>query len=205
MSHCLIEPLNLLLVIFVTGVRMLEATSAFISGWYNHARKVPSPFFNDRPDNLITALVLHNISLPEGEFGSNHVQALFLGCLDCSLDESFADLKGLEVSAHFYIDRQGDLLQFVSTDKRAWHAGVSSFRGKNNVNDFSIGIELEGTDFIPYTDEQYLTLSRLARDIMLEYPIKEDAIIGHCDIAPDRKTDPGASFDWCRFRASLKE
>jgi N-acetyl-anhydromuramoyl-L-alanine amidase len=175
----------------------------FPQGWYVKAEKKPSPFFNERPSMEISVLVIHNISLPAGQFGTPHVQDLFLGCLDCNGHESFADLRGVEVSAHFFISRQGHLTQFVATDKRAWHAGVSSYQGRYNVNDFSVGIELEGADDIPYTDQQYDTLEKLTRDIMAEYPVTSDAIVGHCDIAPSRKTDPGASFDWKRYRQSI--
>lgn len=179
--------------------------SLFHDGWYVHAHKQPSPFFNERPDTPVTVLVIHNISLPAGQFGSGYVHDLFLGCLDCDVHESFADLRGVEVSAHFFISRRGRLTQFVSTGKRAWHAGVSSYHGRENVNDFSIGIELEGTDDVPYTNSQYKKLCRLTQDLKHHYPITDEAIVGHCDIAPARKTDPGASFDWCRYKQSLRE
>lgn len=166
---------------------------------------MPSMFFNERPDTPVSVLVIHNISLPAGCFGTGYVHDLFLGRLDCALHESFSGLLGLEVSAHFFITRQGEVVQFVSVDKRAWHAGQSSFHGRPNVNDFSVGIELEGTDDIPYTDAQYMAIKGLTIDLMREYPITPDAIVGHADIAPGRKTDPGRSFDWSRYRNSLKE
>ena len=118
----------------------------FDDGWYQSAEKKPSRFFNERPDSVIDLIVLHNISLPSGEFATGFVDDLFLGCLDCAAHESFADLIGVEVSSHFFIERDGSIKQFVSTQKRAWHAGISHYQGRDNCNDFSIGIELEGTD-----------------------------------------------------------
>ena len=179
--------------------------SLFPQGWYVRAKKLPSPFFNERPGTPVNVLVIHNISLPAGQFATGFVRDLFLGCLDCEAHDTFADLRGVEVSAHFFIARDGELIQFVPTDKRAWHAGVSTFQGRANVNDFSIGVELEGTDDIAYTDAQYAVLRNLTIDIMGEYPITADTIVGHSDIAPERKTDPGASFDWCRYKTSLME
>jgi len=179
--------------------------SIFVEGWYLPAQKAPSAFFNDRPLNEISVVVIHNISLPAGVFGNSNVHELFMGCLDCNQHPSFIDLIGLEVSAHFFINRQGLITQFVSLDKRAWHAGVSAWQGRANVNDFSVGVELEGTDSLPYTDEQYLQLATLTKDIMAKYAIVESAIVGHCDIAPGRKTDPGISFDWPRYRQSVKD
>lgn len=176
----------------------------FPEGWYVKAKKKPSPFYNERPTMEVSVLVIHNISLPAGKFGTPYVQDLFMGCLDCSAHESFADLRNVEVSAHFFISRGGKLTQFVATDKRAWHAGVSSYKGRENVNDFSLGIELEGTDDIPYTNKQYETLKKLTKHIMAEYAVTLESIVGHCDIAPARKTDPGASFDWDRYRQSLR-
>ncbi len=176
----------------------------FLHGWYVSAQKKPSPFFNDRPAQEVSVLVIHNISLPAKQFGTPHVHNLFLGCLDCDAHASFAELKGVEVSAHFFISRDGEVTQFVATDKRAWHAGISSYHGRENVNDFSLGIELEGADDIPYTERQYKALEKLTRDIMKEYPIKPESIVGHCDIAPERKTDPGAGFDWKRYKQSLR-
>lgn len=175
----------------------------FLQGWYVKAQQMPSPFYNERPLMEISVLVIHNISLPARQFGTPYVQDLFLGCLDCDAHESFADLKNIEVSAHFFISREGGLTQFVSVDKRAWHAGVSMYNGRANVNDFSIGIELEGADDIPYTAAQYRILAMLTRDIMAEYPINPESIVGHSDIAPGRKTDPGACFDWQLYRQSL--
>lgn len=177
----------------------------FVDGWYKNAIKNPSPYFNERPNTEVSVLVIHNISLPAREFGKSYVHDLFLGCLDCTAHESFIDLLGVEVSAHFYISREGTLTQFVSVNDRAWHAGVSMFNGRENVNDFSVGIELEGADDIAYTDEQYAVLTSLTKDIMVSYAITIDCIIGHNEIAPLRKTDPGESFDWGRYKHTLME
>lgn len=189
----------------MTGVNALETVlpDNFIEGWYTRARKMPSPFFNERPLNEVSVLVIHNISLPHHEFSTPYVSDLFMGCLDCDAHESFSDLKGVQVSAHFFIGRSGELTQFVPVDKRAWHAGVSMFDGRANVNDFSIGIELEGADDIPYTAEQYQVLHELTQDLIKQYSISLSSIVGHCDIAPERKTDPGESFDWSRYKQSL--
>ncbi len=165
------------------------------NGWCSQIQKVPSLHFNDRPLNeKITMIVIHSISLPAGCFGTCCVKDLFLGCLDCSYDSSFVDLKDLKVSSHFYIDRKGLISQFVSCQKRAWHAGVSSFRNRQNCNDFSIGIELEGTDFVAFEPVQYQKLSELCKVLSTHYPIT--SIVGHSDIAPGRKTDPGPFFNW---------
>lgn len=163
-----------------------------------------SPFYNDRPRDEVDLLVIHNISLPAGKFATPYVHDLFMGCLDCKQHESFHDLMGLEVSSHFFITRTGLVTQFVAMDKRAWHAGVSSFDGRQGCNDFSLGIELEGTDEQPFENAQYDALLRLTLDIMLLYPnITPDRIVGHSDIAPGRKTDPGPAFDWAVYRKSL--
>ncbi|MCF1426762.1 MAG: 1,6-anhydro-N-acetylmuramyl-L-alanine amidase AmpD [Shewanella sp.] len=175
-----------------------------VTGWYPEAKVVRSPHFNARPDAEVSLLVIHNISLPAGQFGTPYVDALFCGTLDCHADESFAKLQGLEVSAHFLIRRDGELVQYVSCDERAWHAGVSSFHGRDNCNDFGIGIELEGTDSLPYTAAQYQQLVRLTDWLMCCYPkITAKRIVGHCDIAPGRKTDPGPCFDWSGYLAAI--
>lgn len=167
-------------------------------------KRCESPHFNLRPNNEISLLVIHNISLPAGCFGTPYIDQLFLGCLDIEADSSFADLAGLEVSAHYLIRRGGEVIQYVSCDERAWHAGVSSFEERVGCNDFAIGIELEGTDSTPYCDIQYQALSQLAKALMAQYPeITADRVVGHCDIAPGRKTDPGDSFDWERFKRGL--
>lgn len=171
------------------------------AGWLQRVRHCPSPNFNQRPaGQRIDLLVIHNISLPPGEFGGGYVEQLFMNQLDCAAHPAFADLRDLRVSAHLFIDRRGHATQFVSFDQRAWHAGQSQFGGRDNCNDFSIGIELEGTDTLPYTDLQYHNLRALTRALRAHYPaLQADRIVGHCDIAPERKTDPGPAFDWIRF------
>jgi len=176
------------------------------NGWLTGVRRVPSANASERPDpREISLLVIHNISLPPGEFGGGFVEQLFLNCLDCSLHPYFEEhLRGLEVSAHVFIDRAGRITQFVPFHLRAWHAGRSSFCGRENCNDFSIGIELEGTDELPYTAAQYEALVEVTAALMRNYPeIAPDRIVGHSDIAPGRKTDPGPAFDWDAFRRAL--
>ncbi|MDG0979853.1 MAG: 1,6-anhydro-N-acetylmuramyl-L-alanine amidase AmpD [Halieaceae bacterium] len=169
-------------------------------GWLTDIVHKPSPNFNARPAGMSPELVvIHNISLPAGEFGTGCIEALFCNTLDCSVHDSFGDLVGLEVSAHLLIDRGGDITQFVSFDDRAWHAGVSNFNGRENCNDFSVGIELEGTDELAYTDAQYSALHQLLEVLQRHYELASDAVAGHSDIAPGRKTDPGAAFDWQRI------
>lgn len=164
-----------------------------------------SPNYNQRPPaTAIDLLVIHNISLPPGQFGGGYVQALFCNRLDCDVDPAFDDLRELKVSAHALIDRTGAITQFVSLHERAWHAGKSCFEGRSECNDFSIGIELEGTDFLPYTDAQYTQLARLTHRLCHHFPaLTPTRIVGHSDIAPERKTDPGPAFDWMRYRQLL--
>ncbi|EED33824.1 N-acetyl-anhydromuramyl-L-alanine amidase AmpD [gamma proteobacterium NOR5-3] len=151
-------------------------------------------------------LVVHNISLPPGCFGTGDIEALFCNTLDCSRNPAFVELEGLQVSAHFLIDREGLLTQFVSCLDRAWHAGVSSWAGRVNCNDFSIGIELEGTDSKSYEVAQYQALSRLVLELRRRLPtLAPGPIVGHSDIAPGRKTDPGEAFDWAGFRQLLRD
>jgi AmpD protein len=162
-----------------------------------------SPHFDDRPEGAkVSLLVIHNISLPPGEFGGPWIDDLFMGRLDPEAHPYFRDIAGLKVSAHFVIRRDGTLIQYVPTDKRAWHAGVSSWNGCERCNDFSIGVELEGADDVPFAEPQYETLARLTRDLQSRYGTLDFA--GHSDIAPGRKTDPGPWFDWARFRASVR-
>jgi AmpD protein len=169
------------------------------AGWVDAARPLPSPNCDERPPGAaISLLVIHNISLPPGEFGGDGVLRLFANELDCTAHPYYASLAGLRVSAHFYIRRGGELLQFVPCSRRAWHAGESQWCGRKRCNDFSIGVELEGADDIPYAEAQYRVLARLTRALRSAYPIAD--VAGHCDIAPGRKTDPGPSFDWPRFR-----
>jgi len=147
---------------------------------------------------------VHNISLPPGQFGGTHITDFFLGKLDHSLDPYFESIYQLRVSAHCLIRRDGHIVQYVSFNDKAWHAGVSNYQGREKCNDFSIGIELEGTDDIPYTTEQYQQLSCLSRALIGSYPELKNHIVGHSDIAPGRKTDPGAAFDWQYFNALMK-
>jgi AmpD protein len=163
------------------------------------ARQIRSPHCDDRPPGLtITLLVVHGISLPPGEFGGPGIVELFTSRLDPGAHPYYAQVADLKVSSHFLIRRGGALLQFVPCSQRAWHAGVSSWRGREGCNDFSVGVELEGTDDSPYEAPQYATLARLTRALMKRYPITE--AVGHSDIAPGRKTDPGPGFDWARYR-----
>ncbi|EIK95159.1 N-acetyl-anhydromuranmyl-L-alanine amidase [Pseudomonas sp. M47T1] len=174
------------------------------TGWCQQAQHCPSPNFNERPEAEISLLVIHNISLPPGQFNTGRVQQFFQNQLDTSAHPFFGAIAELRVSAHFLIERDGAVTQFVSCLQRAWHAGVSSFEGRETCNDFSIGIELEGTDFEPFTDAQYLALAQLTRQLQARYPaITPSRICGHSDIAPVRKTDPGPHFDWARYRASV--
>lgn len=175
------------------------------SGWMANANKQPSPNYNQRPNAAdISLLVIHNISLPAGQFGGPYVHQLFTNCLDCESHSSFDDLRGLNVSAHLFIDREGVLHQFVSFNDRAWHAGVSQFDGRDNCNDFSIGIELEGADDVSYTDAQYRELIAVTESLQSYYPaISAARIVGHCDIALGRKTDPGLAFDWTYYKNAL--
>lgn len=167
-------------------------------GWIEGVRRVPSPNFDARPaGEAVSLVVIHNISLPPGEYGGPGILDLFTNRLDPNAHPYYETLRGLRVSAHFLIRRDGELIQFVSTRDRAWHAGVSCFRGRERCNDFSIGIELEGTDFEPFTEAQYATLARLLPALAAAHPVTD--IAGHADIAPGRKTDPGPCFDWSRL------
>jgi N-acetyl-anhydromuramoyl-L-alanine amidase len=169
--------------------------------WLEGAFRCQSPNCDDRPDpDDIVLLVIHNISLPPGRFGGDQVQRLFTNCLDCDADPALNDLAGVRVSAHLFIDRRGALTQFVPFDRRAWHAGSSSYRGCARCNDFSIGIELEGTDHIAYEDSQYDALSEVVKTLLERYArLSLDGVVGHQEIAPERKSDPGSAFDWQRF------
>ena len=175
------------------------------SGWLTTARKVPSAHFNERPEAVSPwLLVIHNISLPPGKFGGPWIDQLFTGTLNPDDDPYFAGIAALKVAAHCLIRRDGEVVQYVAFDKRAWHAGQSSYQGQENCNDFSIGIELEGTDTLPYTAQQYESLCQITRLLMQSYPINADHITGHSDIAPGRKTDPGDAFDWQHYRQQLR-
>jgi AmpD protein len=169
------------------------------AGWLEGAVRVPSPNCDVRPPGeIITLVVVHNISLPPGEFGGPGVEALFTNQLDPAAHPYFEKIKDLRVSAHFFIRRDGHLMQFVPCALRAWHAGVSSWQGRERCNDYSIGIELEGTDEAPFTEAQYVSLNQLLSVLRQAYPIA--AVAGHSDIAPGRKTDPGPCFDWGRVK-----
>ena len=165
------------------------------------ARQVHSPNCDERPEGVeIDLIVIHNISLPPGKFGGGEIDAFFTNQLDPSAHPYFKTMAHLTVSSHVVIDRQGEITQYVPFTKRAWHAGVSVFEGREKCNDFSIGIELEGTDTLPYTEQQYQSLIALIKLLRVAYPgITPDRITGHSDIAPSRKTDPGDVFDWARL------
>lgn len=176
------------------------------SGWCHDVQHCPSPNFNARPAGEVSLLVIHNISLPPAQFKTGKVQAFFQNQLDVTEHPYFAGIADLRVSAHFLIERDGEITQFVSCLDRAWHAGVSLFDGREGCNDFSLGIELEGTDEQPFTDTQYTALIELTRQLRRAYPaISLERICGHSDIAPGRKTDPGPFFDWSRFRAAVQD
>ena len=176
--------------------------------WLTNVRRVPSPNQDARPDPAdISLVVIHGISLPPGEFGGGRIEQLFRNRLDSGTDPRLADLKDVRVSAHILIARTGSVLQFVPLDRRAWHAGASSHRGRTDCNRFAIGIELEGTDEHPYTDRQYGALARVLGALRSRYPrIDPSAIVGHNEVAPGRKTDPGPRFDWSRaLRGVLRQ
>lgn len=175
-------------------------------GIVNDARHVPSPNYDERPDALIPELlVIHSISLPPGKFGGPYIDQLFTNQLDSSEHPYFQEISHLRVSSHALIRRDGELVQYVPFHRRAWHAGISNYCGRKQCNDFSIGIELEGTDDQPFEDIQYQQLTNLIRALWRSYPeIPKDAITGHSDIAPGRKTDPGPLFDWKKLKQLLK-
>jgi AmpD protein len=171
-------------------------------GWYGFARRLASPNFGARPDGArIDLIVVHSISLPPGQYGGDEVQRLFSNTLDWDAHPYFKSIEGMAVSAHFYIRRNGELWQFVSCDDRAWHAGTSSYRGRENCNDDSVGIELEGVEGGPFEMAQYEALSGLCAAIAQHYPVQH--IAGHEHIAPGRKRDPGEGFDWALLQRSL--
>ncbi|MDD5364426.1 MAG: 1,6-anhydro-N-acetylmuramyl-L-alanine amidase AmpD [Gallionellaceae bacterium] len=168
-------------------------------GWLQGIRHIPSPNHDARPDGLtIELVVVHNISLPPGQFGGSGIIELFCNRLDPDAHPYYATIRDLRVSAHFLIRRDGELIQFVACDRRAWHAGLSNWHGRERCNDYSVGIELEGTDDLPFTGPQYAQLNDLLAELYARYPIT--GVAGHSDIAPGRKTDPGPGFDWDRVR-----
>ena len=172
-----------------------------------HIRHHPSSHYDTRPEGMeIGVLVVHGISLPPNQFGGNYIDALFSGSLDSNIHPYFAGIVNSRVSAHAMIRRDGEIVQYVSFLDRAWHAGFSQFQGRERCNDFSIGIELEGCETIPYEPIQYLRLAALIHVVQARWPaITADHIVGHCDIAPTRKTDPWASFDWAYLRQLLTD
>ncbi len=175
---------------------------AWDGGWYTGATRCPSPNFGPRPAGAqIDLVVVHSISLPPGVYGGDEVFALFTNTLDWDAHPYFGSIRGIEVSSHFYIRRDGTLWQFVDADARAWHAGRSSWRGRDNCNDDSVGVELEGLEGDTFLPAQYDALERLCQALAARYPIAH--IAGHSDIAPGRKQDPGPGFDWRRLRAAL--
>ena len=172
------------------------------SGWLTGIRLVESPNFNSRPADMVTeVIIIHSISLPPGKYGGSEIEDFFCNRLDCSADPFFREIESLRVSAHFLIRRDGEIIQFVSLNHRAWHAGVSRCLDREDVNDFSIGIELEGCDDDTFEDCQYASLQVLINLLLKHFPqIEYDKIFGHSDIAPGRKTDPGPNFDWSRIQ-----
>lgn len=175
--------------------------------WVTEAKKIPSPNFNQRPEGVdISLVVVHSISLPPNQFGGSYIDDFFQNRLQGE-HPFFAEIKGLQVSAHFLIRRNGDLHQYVACNQRAWHAGASAWQEREGCNDFSIGIELEGADHVPYETVQYRRLAALIRTLKAAYPgIKNQKhIVGHCHIAPGRKTDPGPAFDWSLLWELLDE
>lgn len=184
-----------------TFVEVLDPSGDWLLG----ATRLASPNCDDRPAGCaIDLVVVHGISLPPGRFGTGRVADLFLNCLHWDAHDYFLKIKGLKVSSHLLLERNGGLTQFVPFGRRAWHAGESSFMGRPRCNDFSIGIELEGTDELAYEDIQYQRLAAVIRALMARYPgIGPGHVVGHCDVAPGRKTDPGPAFDWSLFAELL--
>lgn len=177
------------------------------TGWVRRVRRVASPNHDARPAGTeLSLIVVHGISLPPGRFGGGWIDRLFCNALPAAVDPYFATIAGLKVSAHVLIARDGKLTQYVPFDRRAWHAGRSSYEGRVACNDFSVGIELEGTDDRRYTAKQYRALVSLIAALRTAYPsLRKAAVVGHSDIAPGRKTDPGPAFDWLRLRRALGE
>ncbi len=167
-------------------------------GWFIQARKIPSPNYNKRPENVtIDSIIIHSISLPPGQYGGDEIDRFFSNQLNWNEHAYFREIEGLQVSSHLLIRRNGELVQYVNLYDRAWHAGQSCLAGQENCNDFSIGIELEGTDVSPFENSQYETLLAVLKTLKNYFPeITAEKIVGHSDIAPGRKTDPGSGFDW---------
>lgn len=179
----------------------LGAPMGWCGGWWAHAQPVPSPNHGPRPDGAaVTLVLLHSISLPPGHYGGPQIEALFTNQLDCDAHPYFDGLRGLQVSAHFLVRRDGRVLQFVSTDRRAWHAGPSSWQGRGNCNDWSVGIELEGLEGQVFEPAQYAAVRPLVAALRHRHPI--DQVLGHEHVAPGRKADPGPGFDWDFLQAA---
>ena len=178
-----------------------------MSGLLESIKYLPTTHYDERPQGIsIDMIVIHGISLPPGEFGTLDVENFFCGQLDTSLHPTYSSLSNVRVSSHLFIKRSGEMVQFVPFLKRAWHAGQSIFQGRSNCNDFSIGIELEGTDEIPYEKKQYQQLLSVIQLLMRYYPaITPERVVGHVDIAPGRKTDPGPKFDWVWLKTQMTE
>lgn len=189
----------------VSQIQSKDVAAIIADGVLVGVRQVPSPNYNQRPDvDDVSLLVIHNISLPPDEYGTGFVEDFFCNNLDASKHPYFAEICHLQVSAHVFIGRDGEVVQFVNFDHRAWHAGQSCFCERDNCNDFSIGIELEGSDHQAYTEEQYKALASCTLAIQDRYPaINLNRIVGHSDIAPGRKSDPGDAFDWNQYRSRL--
>lgn len=183
------------------GSLQIDAATGLIGG----VRQVLSPHCDARPSGAaIDLIVVHGISLPPGEFGGPWIDRLFTGCLPADAHPYFREIAGLRVSSHALIRRTGEIVQYVPFERRAWHAGASQYHGRSNCNDFSIGIELEGTDELPYTEAQYQQLAALIEALLASYPaLSRDRLVGHSEIAPGRKSDPGPAFDWARLRGLL--
>ncbi|HET9205231.1 MAG TPA: 1,6-anhydro-N-acetylmuramyl-L-alanine amidase AmpD [Burkholderiaceae bacterium] len=180
-----------------------DARAAWRDGWWRRAAPIESPNHNARPEpGDVSLVVVHSISLPPGEYGGDAIERLFTNTLDWDTHPYFQSIRDLKVSAHFVIRRSGKLLQFVSCDRRAWHAGVSEWRGRDNCNDYSIGIELEGLEGERFESAQYTKLSALLRALARRYRI--EAVVGHEHVAPARKRDPGKGFDWPRLARALR-
>jgi len=179
----------------------IDASTGLLAG----ARQVLSPHYDARPAGSAPELiVVHGISLPPGDFGGPWIDRFFTGTLPPDAHPFFREISGRRVSAHALIRRDGEIVQYVPFGERAWHAGVSAYRGREACNDFSVGVELEGTDDTPYSEAQYAALARLTAALLATYgTLSAEAIVGHSDIAPGRKTDPGPAFDWARLRAAL--
>lgn len=182
--------------------QVVEGKMAWLNGWWTQARRLDSPNFGQRPSTaVIDTVIVHSISLPPGQYGGQEVQSLFTNQLDWDAHPYFQEIRGMQVSAHFYIRRDGQLWQFVSCDARAWHAGQSSFAGRDNCNDYSIGVELEGLEGEMFEAQQYAQLAQLLRNLRVRYPIAQ--VLGHEHVATGRKSDPGPGFDWPRLQKTV--